>query len=159
MMELGATVCLPRNPTCLICPLEKFCKTHGEHPTVPRAKMLTKDVSHALVLRMGGQGSEVLLEQRSPAQTVMPGMWELPHLINTEIPEAELLVTVRHAIMQVNYTVGVRSVASEQANALTKPAENRSWIPLQNLNSLALTGLARKVLIHARLMSRSTKPQ
>ena len=33
MMELGATVCLPRNPLCLQCPVEHTCRTKGEHPT------------------------------------------------------------------------------------------------------------------------------
>ena len=33
MMELGATVCLPRNPECLVCPLASHCVTRGEHKT------------------------------------------------------------------------------------------------------------------------------
>ena len=33
VMELGATVCTPRNPQCLECPMATECKTHGEHKT------------------------------------------------------------------------------------------------------------------------------
>ena len=39
MMELGATVCLPRNPTMPECPLWAACATRGEHKTAPRARM------------------------------------------------------------------------------------------------------------------------
>ena len=35
MMELGATLCLPRSPLCLECPVIDFCKTRGEHRTAP----------------------------------------------------------------------------------------------------------------------------
>ncbi|HEV2214338.1 MAG TPA: A/G-specific adenine glycosylase, partial [Terracidiphilus sp.] len=35
MMELGATVCAPRNPRCLACPLAIECATRGEHRTGP----------------------------------------------------------------------------------------------------------------------------
>src|SRR5487761_103259 len=39
MMELGATVCLPRVPLCSVCPVQDFCKTRGEHTARPRKQM------------------------------------------------------------------------------------------------------------------------
>ena len=36
LMELGATLCTPRNPQCLVCPVANDCKTQGEHPTASR---------------------------------------------------------------------------------------------------------------------------
>ena len=80
MMELGATVCLPRNPQCLVCPVSEDCKTRGEHKTAARARMVSREVGYALCLRQAARGSdrEVLLEQRPPAVSVMPGLWELP---------------------------------------------------------------------------------
>src|SRR5262249_22676823 len=30
MMELGATVCLPRKPLCLLCPISEDCRAHAE---------------------------------------------------------------------------------------------------------------------------------
>lgn len=39
LMELGATICTPRKPTCLICPLREFCTSAGGDPeSLPRAK-------------------------------------------------------------------------------------------------------------------------
>ncbi len=48
MMELGATVCTPRSPQCLVCPLYADCMTRGEHKTPRRAPMISRVVAHAL---------------------------------------------------------------------------------------------------------------
>jgi A/G-specific adenine glycosylase len=155
VMELGATVCLPRNPQCLVCPLREECKTRGEHKTQPRARMLSREVAHALSVRTGRQPGEahreVLLEQRPAALTVMPGLWELPLLRDCAVPEAELRMTVRHAIMQVNYYVRIRTVFEDDAEAMTLPGGERRWVPLAEAAVMALTGLTRKVLARARL--------
>jgi A/G-specific adenine glycosylase len=156
MMELGATVCLPRNPQCLTCPLVGNCKTLGEHKTAPRAPMSSREIAHALSVRpaarQGSPGHEVLLEKRSAKQTVMPGLWELPLLHDTGFPEQDLRMTIRHAIMQVNYRVRIRTVSECDAELLTLPGGERRWVPLHEAAAMALTGLARKVLTRAHLL-------
>jgi A/G-specific adenine glycosylase len=151
MMELGATVCLPKNPQCLTCPISAACQTRGEHPTPVRARMRSQDAAYALVVRSHHKHREVLLDQRSDDQTVMPGMWELPALRETDVAPSQLRMTVRHAIMQVNYYVRIRTVFEDDAEALTVPSECRRWIRLLDLDTLPLTGLARKVLLRAGL--------
>jgi len=159
MMELGATVCLPRNPRCLTCPLRAECKTRGEHPVQARARMRSEDSAYALVIRSSSINREVLLEQRTPNQTVMPGLWELPALRNSEVAREHVRMALRHAIMQVNYYVRIRTVFEEDAEALTVPSETRCWIRLHDLAGLPLTGLARKVLLRAKLPEFMPKPQ
>jgi A/G-specific adenine glycosylase len=161
IMELGAMVCTPRNPQCAACPLMMDCKTRGEHKTPKRAPMSSKVVAYALSVRTAsatgdrrGQGSrEVLLEQRAGNETVMPGMWELPALRRVEVPESELRMTVRHAIMQVNYYVRVRTVFEDDVDAMTAAGRDRRWVPLHEAAGIALTGLTRKVLVRARLLA------
>jgi A/G-specific adenine glycosylase len=156
MMELGATVCTPRSPQCLVCPLAGNCKTLGEHKTQPRPQMLSREVAHALSVRIGRQAGEanreVLLEQRPAALTVMPGLWELPVLREAEVPEEELRMTVRHAIMQVNYYVRIRTVFEDDVEALAVAGGERRWVPLGAAAGMALTGLTRKVLTRAHLL-------
>ncbi|MGB8258708.1 MAG: A/G-specific adenine glycosylase [Terracidiphilus sp.] len=156
MMELGATVCLPRNPQCLVCPWTENCKTRGEHKTSPGKRMLSREVSYALSVRTGrlpGQNHrEVLLEQRPAGQTVMPCLWELPTLRETAVPEDALRMTVRHAIMQVNYYVRIRTVFEDDVDALTLTGGERRWVELGQTGGMALTGLARKVLRRAHLL-------
>jgi A/G-specific adenine glycosylase len=156
MMELGATICTPRNPQCLVCPLSPDCLTRGEHKTVARPRMLSKEVSYALSVRTGSlpgwASREVLLEQRAENNTVMPGLWQLPVLRDVAVPESELRMTVRHAIMQVNYYVRIRTVFEGDVGALTIPEGRRCWAPLSNVAGMALTGLTRKVLSRAHLL-------
>ncbi len=156
LMELGATVCVPRNPRCLACPLAIDCGTRGEHKTQPRPRMLSREVACALAVRTGTASSpadrEVLLEQRAESNTVMPGLWELPVLREPQVPASEIRMTVRHAIMQVNYYVRVRTVFEGDIEVLTVPGGERRWVPLGEAAGMALTGLARKVLRRARLL-------
>jgi A/G-specific adenine glycosylase len=157
LMELGATLCLPRNPQCGICPVAADCKTQGEHQTAARPPMLCREVAHALSVRIGehaGQSNrQVLLEQRPSSLTVMPGLWELPRLIDSSVPENELRMTLRHAIMQVNYYVRVRTVFEDDIDELTVPGGERRWVSLGEAAGMALTGLTRKVLTRAHLLA------
>ena len=156
LMELGATLCSPRGPQCLVCPLAPDCVTRGEHRTQARPRMLSKEVSYALSVRTGNlpglSNREVLLEQRPETMTVMPGLWQLPVLREVPVPESELRMTVRHAIMQVNYYVRIRTVFEGDVDALTVAEGRRCWVPLINAAGMALTGLARKVLSRAHLL-------
>jgi A/G-specific adenine glycosylase len=150
LMELGATVCTPRSPQCLNCPWTSECSTKGEHRTPQRPRMTTKEVACAFVVRSAESGSpRILLEQRSASESVMAGMWQLPFLRNAHVPERELRMTVRHAIMQVNYIVNVRNVAEDRLDALAVGAHYRRWVAPAEAKKMALTGLTRKVLFRA----------
>ncbi len=159
MMELGATVCIPRSPHCQVCPISRECKTRGEHRTPPRPAMLSREIAHALAMRSprrvqreNPDRREILLEQRAPEQTVMPGLWELPALHDAAVPEPQLRLTLRHAIMQVNYHVRIRTVLEEDIDELTICAGHRRWVRLDEAAEMALTGLTRKVLKQAQLL-------
>ena len=164
IMELGATVCTPRNPQCLVCPLREDCKTRGEHKTPPRAPMMSRVVAHALSVRtshapgrrQGASSREVLLEQRPAQLTVMPGLWELPVLRNSAVPQRQVRMTVRHAIMQTNYYVRIRVVFEDDVDAMTVAGGERRWVPLREAADMALTGLTRKVLKRAHLLPSAT---
>ncbi|MGB8099871.1 MAG: A/G-specific adenine glycosylase, partial [Terracidiphilus sp.] len=153
IMELGATVCLPRNPKCPQCPLWASCVTRGEHKTAPRARIETRDAGFALCVR-GARASRpaVLLEQRPAAESVMPGLWQLPALRETELAPGLIAITLRHAIMQINYRVRIRKVAQQKVTDLTRKSGRRRWVQVAELPQMALTGLARKVLSRAHLM-------
>ena len=144
MMELGATVCLPRAPLCLRCPVVAWCATRGEHLSTPRKAMRSRTIAYALALRAGqGGGKEILLVRRSAESSLMPGMWELPE---AEVGAGTPLLTVRHAITVTNYTVHIVAGAGQAA-----AGEQTRWTPLDQLPGVALTGLARKVIKRLQL--------
>jgi A/G-specific adenine glycosylase len=146
MMELGATVCTPRNPQCLVCPWKTECRTLGEHKTPKRAPMTSKDMACALIVREGDGGGEVLLVQRAASNTVMPGMWELPLLAGGTLEDMRPAFAVRHAIMQVNYIVHVYEMCEADMAWPAGSGEERRWVSRGQAAEMALTGMARKVL-------------
>lgn len=139
MMELGATVCTPRAPSCLMCPIVELCATRGELAATAKPVPQTKREIHcALHFRNGDRGSrEVFLVQRSPDLSLMPGMWELPELETSN--GGNPLFSIRHSITVTDYTVRV------WRNRLPSRVRGK-WIAVQSLREVALTGLARKIL-------------
>jgi len=156
MMELGATVCLPRAPLCLQCPVMALCKTRGEHITAPRAPMKSRYAAHLLALRKRGVGTEVLLEQRPGEASLMAGMVELPPLPADAIEGLEPALRLRHAITTTNYLVEIFTEAAGRSLQQHVPAERRDlhWVAAERLGQQPLTGLARKVLLKLKIMER-----
>lgn len=157
LMELGATVCTPRNPQCLVCPWARECRTLGEHKTPKRASMTTREMACVLAVREGKAGRRVLLEQRGAANTVMPGLWELPACAKDDLAGLEPVVTVRHAIMQVNYVVRVYAMGATRTERGIE-CRTRRWVPAEEAGQMALTGLARKILTRVGLL-KETRPK
>jgi A/G-specific adenine glycosylase len=168
MMELGATVCLPRAPLCLQCPVQEQCKTQGEHVVAERRKMKSQRAAYAFLRRLsrGGPGSisrrgvpEVLLEQRPQDATLMPGMWELPPIDpETAVPERRLL-DVRHSITVTNYYVTVYGFDAAEEGSLPETRKNRRWFPAPELAGIPLTGLTLKVLKRLKAMPGYASPR
>jgi len=80
LMELGATVCLPRNPLCLVCPLGDCCRarqegTAAQLPVKLRTREPVRLSGTLLVVRNRGR---ILLRQRDAATKRMAGFWDLP---------------------------------------------------------------------------------
>jgi A/G-specific adenine glycosylase len=156
MMELGATTCLPRNPLCLQCPVASLCQTRGEHLVEKRKPMLSREVAYALVLRnKPPRGTQVLLHQRSAQMTVMSGMWELPEIAVDAYDSKAAEISVRHAIMQTNYLVRVHAIEQKDLNQSLLEKREECWAEPEQLVSLPLTGLARKVLRRVGLTTAS----
>ena len=162
MMELGATICLPRAPLCLHCPVYDLCRTRGEHVTAPRGKQKSQTVAFLLATRKDGNTTEVLLERRDDGSSLMPGMLELPPLPLDAVTQTEPMLRLRHSITNTNYYVEIYAEGTEGLTPLREavPAarEVLSWYPLARVGELPLTGLARKVLMRAKLFA-VTGPQ
>jgi A/G-specific adenine glycosylase len=157
MMELGATICLPRAPLCLHCPVYSMCKTRGEHLTQPRVLQRSRPAAYLLSLRKNGTATEVLLEQRDAKASLMAGMFELPPLPQDALEGREPILRLRHSITNTNYYVQVFAARGPQDRGLRKavPAAKSDlhWTRTSKLNSVPLTGLTRKVLQRLDVMA------
>jgi A/G-specific adenine glycosylase len=157
MMELGATICLPRAPLCLNCPVFAMCQTRGEHVTPERDAQRSHPAAYLLSLRKRGTITDVLLERRPDDTSLMAGMYELPPLPIDAIQGREPILRVRHSITNTNYYVQIFAPRGRQDRGLRRavPAARADlhWVRTSRLLSLPLTGLARKVLQRLDVMA------
>ena len=135
MMELGATVCLPRSPLCTVCPMLDLCHTRGEMDNGRKSvRQQKREISYILAQREG----TVFLVQRPMAASLMAGMWELPEG-QAKLGTNGTCLTLRHSITVTDYTV--RVVPGKIPRNISG-----TWVNENRLTSLPLTGLARKIL-------------
>jgi A/G-specific adenine glycosylase len=166
MMELGATVCVPREPRCAVCPVRKWCITQQPSRaaitriaiTMERrasspgrvSKKKVRQLSKEIWCVLNQRDSEVRLVQRPRKVSLMPGMWELPQCSKPPrpLPAAARWRTFRHSITVTDYTVHVLRNVLLRNTPLpdTPPAAKGKWIAIDRIPQIPITGLTRKIL-------------
>lgn len=80
LIELGALICTPKNPSCDICPVQEVCRAYDqqmvEQLPVKAKKQSQKQQTMAVAVIESEDGA-VLIEQR-PKQGLLAGMWQFP---------------------------------------------------------------------------------
>lgn len=79
LMELGATVCTPKNPVCLLCPVNEHCEAYeqGNMQNLPvKLKKIKKTVQHYKVLLIHKDDQVII--QRRPDNGLLASMWQFP---------------------------------------------------------------------------------
>ncbi len=137
MMELGATLCWPRGPQCNHCPIRRWCITKGEHATTTGAPRQRGRLSYAISCRH----DSIRLVQRKHDVSQMASMWELPTCAVDGTPA----FTLRHSITISDYLVSIYILPGAKLPG--------RWIPMTKIDHLPLTGLTRKALRRAQLLS------
>lgn len=159
LMDLGATICIPQKPHCVICPLMKECQAHinGTQELRP-VKKPKKDVPHyihaaGVIIRRG----RVLLFQR-PSEGLLGGMWEFPNgrvdgdparelgkVLKTgyklKVRKKESLGSVQHAYTHFKVTVHVF-----MCNMISIPqGKNMKWVALKDLDDYPMGKVDRQI--------------
>jgi A/G-specific adenine glycosylase len=143
MMELGATVCLPRNPLCHDCPLASGCEalaagTVAQLPLKLGRKEPVRIEGTLLIVRRRGR---LLLRQREPDVRLMAGFWDLP--TPTDLPGARIgqcFGEIRHSITHHQYTLQIA------AATVRVPKGPFRWFADEELAQVPLSTTARKAL-------------
>ena len=143
LMELGATLCVPRAPRCPQCPLRGECAarregTAGQLP-VRLGRPPAVRQARALLVVLGPRG--LLLRQRPAGERKLAGFWELPEPEWLARPVLRRkLGEFRHSIVNHTYLISVW-----EARVRRVPAGFR-WFREEELAGLPLTTAARKAL-------------
>lgn len=156
LMELGATVCLPANPTCPLCPIRKYCvaATEGLTDLIPdlgKRAVATKRRFIAFVVEREGS---FLVRQR-PSNVVNAGLWEFPNveLASEDSPTPPIegfqfsaaekpLLTVRHSITRYRITLDVYRA---EIIAGLKTQLSGEWVSQFQLHTLAFSSAHAKI--------------
>jgi A/G-specific adenine glycosylase len=141
IMELGATICLPSNPQCLLCPAARFCgaRASGRQNELPVKTPAHKSVAeHRTVFWIEPNGS-VLLWQRPASSRLMPGFWELPERAQLPaITAGRTLGSFRHGITFHNYRFEVVEASAPVDIGACE------WIALEALTNLPVSTVLKK---------------
>jgi A/G-specific adenine glycosylase len=157
MMELGASVCLARNPQCPICPVRGFCRTvqQGENPHLRPAKMVGKPAHIRQFHVFCGFREDSCLLALRPVRGLLAGQWEFPQLEAGEgepLPglSGEPAFVLRHRFTHIDgrYLVqlGGPSPPDELLELLHRQYPHLTWRTFSSLAGIPLTTLTRKIL-------------
>ena len=165
MMDLGATVCVPRNPRCVICPLMAGCKARkrGLAEELPRrAPKALKPTRRGLAFVLARKDGAILLRRR-PEKGLLGGMDEVPSsawregrfVEATALGEAPVPARwqvmdglVRHTFTHFHLELAVARATATTAR-LGEQVPGASWCPLDRLTERALPTVMHKVIAHA----------
>lgn len=153
MMELGAVICTPRAPKCLLCPLNEMCQIRVEGdpellPIKPKRKARpTKSVSAGLCRTADGR----IWLGRRPASGLLGGLWSLPAVMEADgsalrglgLKPGEQVAQVQHG-----FTHQIWNVTLYEAEGTPGGDAFELWqaFTLDELESIGLDGPSLKAL-------------
>jgi A/G-specific adenine glycosylase len=157
LMDLGASICLPRKPLCLICPLAELCQSR----TVPETRPVLKpkaQVPHKLKMAaVIVQDGAALLAQR-PAQGLLGSLWEFPSAeVDADSPEALVVAIETEYRLKVSPIAHLAEVRHGYTHfTLTESAwrcelvektegESLCWVPLDELANYPMGKIDRTI--------------
>ncbi|MEW5728592.1 MAG: A/G-specific adenine glycosylase [Pseudomonadota bacterium] len=161
VMDLGATVCTPRNPACGLCPWRPDCAAHaqGIAALLPaKAEKAAKPTRFGVAFWLVRKDGAVLLRRRPP-QGLLGGMMEVPSCdwrpeawtIEAAAAEAPLATDWRPlpGLVRHTFTHFHLDLVVVAGKAGPNPVARGIWCPLDRLGDQALPTVMRKVVRHA----------
>jgi A/G-specific adenine glycosylase len=168
LMELGATICTPRRPKCLLCPIADGCRGRmsGDPESFPAPRVKRESDKRRLVVAVAERKGKVLLFRRPDDSELLAGTWELPWVDQDEgsAPAegalaaryggkwtlGEQVGAVRHGItyrdLEVRvYRAEVAGVPMRQSSG-SPAADQAGWFDAGDRAGLPLSSLVGKVL-------------
>jgi A/G-specific adenine glycosylase len=166
MMDLGATVCLPRNPACGSCPLALSCLAlirglQNDIPPVPkRAALPHRDMTAGIIQKNG----RVLVVKR-PEKGLLGGLWKFPGgrredglslqqglrqsvlgEVGIDVAVGRKLLSVDHGYTHFLVTLHAYSCRHLKGRPKALDCAGWSWVPVERLKNLAFSKAERVII-------------
>lgn len=176
LMELGATICLPKNPRCLLCPVQADCvaRQEGLQNVLPmkaeRKELPHKVIAAGIIWKRG-----TLLIQQRPSDGLLGGLWEFPggkvepgetlqECVVREVCEEDgievrvldELIAVDHAYSHFSITLHAFECEFVSGRVKLAGADKFKWVRLNELEQYAFP-TANKKIIKALVQKHSKK--
>ncbi|BDY13786.1 A/G-specific adenine glycosylase [Hydrogenimonas cancrithermarum] len=140
MMDLGATVCLPKSPKCEICPFASRCMGRESPMNYPQKRVLKKRPIKQKKIAVLQCGTKLFMRKRKTE--LLGGLWEFPEMEDLDLPVGNAL----HKIVQ-EYTHF--KLEAELFLLQTKKSDHMTdgeWIDIASFGKLATSTLEKKIL-------------
>ena len=167
MMELGAMVCRPQSPTCLVCPVNPFCEAFqtGRQDEFPKRRASKPTPEHHLAVGViYNSAGEVLITQRQ-LDGLLGGLWEFPggqigedetaeaacvrsiaEVVNLSVTNVRYLTRVRHAFTHFKIVVDVFQCDYAAGEVVLNGPRDAKWIQVAALRDYPLPRATHKFL-------------
>lgn len=152
LMELGALICTPTSPKCLLCPVRDFCQAYQEGmertlPVKTKAKK-TKEIQYLSLVIQNEQG-KWLMEKR-PKGGLLADMWQFPLVESLtdelnevyEIEKATPFMEFKHIFSHLTWNIKCMAAHSTKADDLH---ENCRWFSEKEMDELPLPVPMQKI--------------
>jgi A/G-specific adenine glycosylase len=161
LMELGAMVCTPRKPACLLCPVAGHCLARAtgrvDELPHPKAKPATQELHIPLYIVTDRRGRILLRLESGP---LMNAMYHLPHGDTSLLPGTPLVVEREALLGTVRHTVTTRRIQFEVWTAVAAKPRGREyvWVLPSELGTVPHPSYVKKALAlmhHGKLERRT----
>lgn len=149
LMELGATICLPRNPKCLICPINDLCcaRKEGIENSLPTKLKRNETILEEKTLLYIERNGKLLLRRIKAESRRLAGFWELPEARDFNAHKrTQSIGSFRHAIVNHQYTIHVWRAKLPPGKLSALEPDLYEWISWEELSALPLSTVTKKSL-------------
>jgi len=148
IMDLGATVCTKKKPTCGICPVQRFCASKGlpDLEQIPMRKKSEKKKFNGYVYIIKNKEGKVFIRKRKE-KGLLSGLYEFIWAENKIFKNAkETKVNVSHIFTHIDMSLKICFLQSE-----TAPTADGFFVDVQDMGKYAFSTLMKKVMKKADL--------
>jgi A/G-specific adenine glycosylase len=163
VMELGSLVCRPKNPLCLLCPVQDYCQAflQGEQEIIPRPQKRSYRKIEAVIGVMEKNGKYLI--QKRPPTGLLSDLWEFPggkrrnkesleqalrreikEELGVEVDLLQLLTQVNHSYTQFQVKLYAYQCLLKSDPSLSK--DGHRWVSLRGMRKYPFPSGSAKII-------------